>query len=222
MKKILTAIFYLPLISALLAFLEGAAYADSQVQNSRDPFSSVISCRDYQLLLKGEQQGDGVAGSCHPLEAFVVLQRDADFRSYLRAILSRASSDSTLHSIARTVERVMLGDEVGAYRAAEIAGMRVSVRLSQSFDEERAVLYSSLLSGVQSLAAEAMCSDSYDCNNLTVARKTSEILGPEFSGLDSLRPDQIIVCLLRSDAYTLPIRDVASSKFFNNCITSHK
>ena len=113
----------------------------------------------------------------------------------------------------------MFVDALRSYLWSEVAVRRVSIKMASSGDLERAAFYSFLLSEIQRMAVRAMCSDDFDCDQFDeTSMSVSEFVGDEFRSLEQSRADLLLLCLLKTDAYQTPIRNVLRSPRYMSCI----
>ena len=201
----------------LLGFGNSQLYAESTVRNQRDPFVNLVACSHYKNFLSGTVVRHLDKDDCHQLEKFTLTHFDSDIRVLLDLVLKLASPDSALFSIAHTADNIANKDVEGSYASAQIAARRVGQMMASSFDEERAVFYTKLLSDIQNQSVAAMCSSRFRCSDFRTTRKTSDILGTAYETFDSVETGILLTCLLRLDAFTVPIREVVSSPHFRNC-----
>lgn len=206
-------------VFAFLLFGSGNSplHADSKVFNKRDPFVNLVACSSYKKFLIEVDAGNSDLGDCHPLEKFVVTHFDSNIRVLLDLMLKNVHPDSAIFAVVSTADSIANKDVEAAYVSAQIATRRVGQKMSMSFDEERAVFYTKVLSDVQNSSVVAMCSSSFRCSDFSTTNKTSDILGAGYEIFDSVEAGALLTCLLRLDAYTVPIREVVSSLHFRNC-----
>lgn len=137
---------------------------------------------------------------------------------FLQKAQSFSRLESTFGSMAATMQSTVRGDAKKSYSLAGVSSSRVAIKLTGSGDLERAVLYNYLLSEIQRLAVVSMCQEELACEGLAPHLSITESMGRSYAELDSERPDIVLLCLLRTDGFLVPVRRVLDSKIFNACV----
>jgi hypothetical protein len=65
-----------------------------------------------------------------------------------------------------------------------------------------------------------MCRKDAECDTLPALTSIYDIVGIDFVGLNSARPRTMLYCLLKTDGFLLPVRDVLASSLFNECLSA--
>ncbi|MDO6478503.1 hypothetical protein [Shimia thalassica] len=191
----------------------------AEVFNRDGVFNDVEVCSGYITFLEGNGSVDG--NECHRLAAFLIENQHLELTDFLTEIANLAGTETTLGALARTLLATVSKDAELAYTWSELAGRRVAIKMAQSADTERAAFYAHLLSEVQRRSVVAMCKPEANCESLEPLTSVKELVGDRFGNLDDLRADFVLLCLLRTDAYLIPLRGVLESRALRQCIQRH-
>ncbi len=187
----------------------------AEVRNKTDTFERSEVCESYIELLEGVTPRTD--DSCHLVANYLIEAKDYGATKFFRDFEKRTPNENGLLFMMRAQSAIVFGDAARAYFWADIADRQVFSDMLSAADEERASLYSSLLSGVKVQALKSVCTKD-DCSVLDRYIEPSEVLGNGFVYLDDIRNDFVLYCLLRTDGYLLPIRDVLLSPAFSSCL----
>lgn len=200
----------------------GATYAQSstvgQIFNRQDLFAPQRFCPPYEKFLHFEPYKN--SQNCRLLENFLLRNAhlsDADFLAAYSEVVSPTSTTGTLVALAQAF---MQNDLMNIFNLSGLAGGRAAGMLANSLDIERAALYGSLSFELGSQAAILFCSAEFECGGVVSPFNPSRDFGSEFIELEVSEPNRVLICLLRMDAYVIPIRDLLSSARFRACINS--
>lgn len=209
-------------ILTMCLFISGAMAhpVHAEIVNDNDVYSGFEVCDAYLDFLSSD--GDFPKqnlGDCHRLAAFLLEHHTPHVVDFIEELGEFSGEDSSLGAMARTFWSVMFVDALRSYLWSEVAVRRVSIKMASSGDLERAAFYSFLLSEIQRMAVQAMCSDDFDCDQFDeISMSVSEFVGDEFRSLEQSRADLLLLCLLKTDAYQTPIRNVLRSPRYMSCI----
>jgi len=204
-----------------VAFLHVAATANADgrggtVRNVESVFQRISPCSEYESLLNGEASAP--SPDCHAIENFIISGSELNVRHLLERMEGQVSPDSSLGSLVGLLLATLSRDPVAIYNSANLASGRMALQLAASGDLERAAVYSNLSEDIRLQSVVKLCRGNTLCDDLMGISSMSRTLGEEFAYLDGISPDGTSYCLLRSDGYTVPIRNVIQSKYFNKCI----
>jgi hypothetical protein len=88
-----------------------------------------------------------------------------------------------------------------------------------SGDQVRASFYSSILSDLKSQFVKEVCpSNKFDCQLIDRFFELDEIIGDIGKDVLEERSDIVLLCLLRTDAFSMPLRELIVTPAFKNCI----
>lgn len=191
-------------------------YLLGDVRNPPDLFGRSVVCNGYLEFLDGAEQISGE--SCHKIATYLIESREYGPTRFLSEFHTRTGPNSPYMSLMQAQLATVLGDPISAYTWADIADRDMYSQLIKSGDEERASLYSTLLSGIKIQAIHSLCEREGICEDVVQYLKPSYVLGSGFEHLDKVRSDVVLYCLLRTDGYQIPVREVLTSRAFKDCI----
>jgi hypothetical protein len=70
------------------------------------------------------------------------------------------------------------------------------------------------------MAVQSICINDAECSKLVALNTTSEIIGEEFKLFDESRADILLICLLKVDAFLVPIKNVMRSPKYMGCVAA--
>ena len=206
-------------VALILVFGISGSHAWAEIENAKDIYEESRVCDTYLRFLDDmRSRPESRLDDCHDLAAFLIQNDTPEIRSFLRELMKFVSEGSTFGAMASTSWTVIHGDPLQSYISSEVAGRRISVRMASSGDLERAVLYSHILSEIQRMAVQSLCVNDAECSKLGALNTTSEIIGEEFKFFDKSRADVLLICLLKVDAFLVPIRNVMRSPKYMGCV----
>lgn len=188
--------------------------------NKNDIFKNTIVCENYELFLEMKPVKEIDSKECHALARLIIEIGETPTFEFINSLKEKVSSSTTLGSMVQTVDAISSGNILSAFELSALSSRRISIQLTQSGDIERAALYSHFLYEIQLRAFQAVCKDNFRCGELVSLSRIPEMFGSEFSFLESAAPDIALLCLMKSDAYLLPVRSFLASARFQNCIST--
>jgi hypothetical protein len=208
-------------VALILVFGISVSHAWAEIDNAKDIYEESRVCDTYLGFL-GDMRSrpESRLDDCHDLATFLIQNDTPEIRSFLRKLMEFVTEGSTFGAMASTSWAVIHGDPLQSYISSEVAGRRISIRMASSGDLERAVLYSHILSEVQRMAVQSICINDAECSKLIALNTTSEIIGEEFKLFDESRADILLICLLKVDAFLVPIKNVMRSPKYMVCVAA--
>lgn len=203
---------------AALCFALTTTFAFAEVTNPPDREKHFQPCPAYLAFLQEKPLGDSAA--CHKLEIFLLEHDELSPLKFLNRTIELANEKTTLGATARAQKATVWGDARAAYTWSEAAARNAAITLGRNGDVERAAFYSHLLSEIQRQAVQALCAPQSGCDELEQLVTSSELLGSNFAAWDDYRADFLLLCLLKTDAHQVPIRDLLLSPKFQTCLPS--
>ena len=202
------------LLTSILFFVPSVLLAE--VNNTPGRFDEITPCPAYFDFLDGGDP-DKIDG-CHSIAKFIIQAKDLSPTEFMKEYQNNTKNNTALRYLVNTQQAVIYGYAQRAYLLADLADRQIFYDLTRAHDDERAALYSSLLSGVKAQAIRTVCPVEAECSEMTRFLEPSKIVGSAFSHLDDFQSHWIIYCLLRTDGYEVPIREVLSSQAFPECL----
>jgi len=202
--------------------------AFSQVTNQTDVYENVTSCAAYQSYLnKVEISAEGRT-DCDLRTTFLLENGDSGISRFLREYLERSEEYSTFYSIVEMLQSdvrsyTLAEESARAYLLAESAKAQVYSAFVRGGDEERAILYSTLIFGIKKrlllrdLNGNSPIAKALLANDYLIA----DMLGSEFGHLDTTRPSFALICLLRTDNFRVDVSGVLLSNRMNSCLNEN-
>lgn len=190
-----------------------------QIFNRQNIFKQMEECDAHTEFLRG--QNAATPESCHLIATFQIENQHLNDTIFLLKFYKAAGQGSALGALAlATQAAVSKVEPIYIYSYADLADQRISISLAESFDIERAALYTLLLSDVKRIALLSLCDKTAKCNRLRAHLPIGENFGDKFSFIEEVDPSFTLNCLLRSDSFLIPVRDVLSSFKFKECLTT--
>ncbi|MEM9360327.1 MAG: hypothetical protein AAGB04_29455 [Pseudomonadota bacterium] len=194
-----------------------ATVAIGDVTNESDVFEGRPICAEYQNYLGLE--GGSQDTECSELEIFVSNSGNSGILEFLNAYIDNANKNSSLFLLANAQKSIVWGDYPAAFVWMDVADRQVYSDLILSGDQVRASFYSSLLSDLKSQFVKEVCSgDQIDCQLIDRYFELDEIIGDIGKDVLEKRSDIVLLCLLRTDAFSIPLRELILTPTFKNCI----
>lgn len=193
--------------------------AKAEVTNERNAFEFVTNCQAYQDFLAEKQITN--RSDCNDWVLFLFDEKESKSHVFLRNVTEAVDPQSTYRFIAEVVAASQLGREQRTFLWAELASLNTAVAFSASVDQERIATYGTIFSELKLRAVRDICFGKSNCDEIEIDRSFEEILGRGFSNLDDTKPDVLLFCLLKTDGYLVPIRQVLGSAAFRSCISTH-
>lgn len=203
-------------LMALLSFVFQSSAAFAEVRNEADVFVRQRSCGAYENFLNGKPTGS--VEECHELERFIIEHDGPEITSYLRKLSSAAGAETSLGAAASALFATVYGEKLQAFNFSESAKRRMTIMLTTSGDVERATVYSHFFYDLQVQFLRDLCSGDRPCEIENSLSKIQDLLGADFEFLSHHRADRVLICLLKTDAFTVPIRDVLNSTKYLQCL----
>jgi hypothetical protein len=193
-----------------------AGSAKAEIRNESRWEEQLTSCVQYDNFLAGRE----VAANqdCHPLETLIIESEGLSVLGLSDRLIARTFEGSAFHALAQTLRSTVSGDAISSLQWANQAQTRIAIQMTVSGDMERAHLYSHLIQDIERLGIVAACDKNAGCEQLVQTEVVSDILGQEFVHLDQHRSDLFFGCLLRTDAYSVPVRSIVKSRKFAGCL----
>lgn len=205
----------------IFLFVFGTHSFAEEVWNEDGVFAQVEVCSAYEDFLQGRETEAGDA--CHPIAEFLIENQSLGYLEFLEKISAGLGSENFLEMLASGLREVMFSNALLTFLWLDRADRWVFYTMKgTSRDEERAWLYSLLISDLKYRAIQSLCNPNADCNTLELFSSTKELLGSRYSWVDEARPDHILMCLIRTDAFLMPVRMVLDSPRFSTCISTLK
>lgn len=211
--KVRTRIFLL--FSIFLSF--GTLGVAEEIRNDEGVFAESDVCGAYENFLEGG--GPETTTACHPVAKFLIENQSLDYLQFLKEINRKFGSGNFLDLLASGLQGVLFRDASETFLWMDHAD-RFSFTTFDGVtrDEERALFYSLLISDQKYQAIQSLCDPEADCETLKLFSSAKELLGIEYSWVDETRPDHMLMCLIRTDAFLVPVRSVLDSPKFSDCI----
>ena len=192
----------------------------SEVFNPAGTFGDRSVCSAYIEYLNRAEIGD--FETCDGLARYLVGNRDAELMPFLLGLTELPDASAVVGPLAFTLIQTVYSDPIGAFTWSELAGRQAGFSFSRKGDFERAAVYAHLVGEIQRDAVVSVCASDAGCDEMVQIASVQELLGDEFSGLDTLRSDWTLHCLLLTDAFVIPLREVLASPAFGACIETEK
>ncbi|WP_227268742.1 hypothetical protein [Roseobacter weihaiensis] len=215
-RRNLKAILVLFWILSLLSLLSPSNLA-AEINNSRDIFQNSNVCSSYRSFLAKEDHDDSVI--CDAFTELLLSNSELGVSQFLRAVISDFEPTSAISFLAKGQLALVRGLPAEAFIWWDIADRELFHDLASSHDFERAITYSALLSGLKVSIIKSWCAaETAACSELRPYTSLIETLGPVAEGLDNYRSDFLLLCLIKTDSYRIPIREVLSSEAYLACV----
>jgi len=202
-----------------------ATPAAAETRNPQNIFASVKPCSAYQQFLEGVDPSEKSTQNCAELEKFVISLPELGnvggvAEAYLETFMGHKEfGESPLAGLAMVLEALVLDEPRDVFQLAGQISFNTSYAFGRANALERAHLYSTILIELQRLSVLALVQGSGQFAGFEKGLSIADVLGERFSHLDEVRIDFVYLCLLRTDAINLPIRQVVSSPRFQSCIS---
>lgn len=216
-KKISFSILLISLVSCLSTNAIAQPILDRPF-NRPNLFENLEVCDAYRSFLN-ENSGPSFA-DCHPLARLLIENDDLEYQDYIDQLISVASDRSGLGLNARLAKSLFSTDFVEVLNAANLASIRVSIGIASTTDADRSFVYLHLIREISNKAVIALCADPDECRRLRSGSILSDAYGEGVMRLNSIRPDVLFYCLLKTDAYLVPIEEVLTSQKYRSCLAS--
>jgi len=207
------------IFASILFFALTPLASMAEVRNSQDFFKDRYSCQDYDNFLAGEEPVN--PSHCHLISNFIMKNYSMGLYEFLQKFESTVNRNSGLNYLINGQIGVIRSNASRSYMWLDVADRQLFSDMMQSGDKERAVFYSGLMSAVKADAIKSFCDgENPDCENISGNLSIEEIVSELPSDVVEARPDVVLMCLLRTDAYITPLRSVLFSKRFQSCINN--
>lgn len=188
----------------------------AEVRNAEGLFESSWTCESYLNFLENKETETTVG--CDELSVFLIQNEELGNRSYLRKLSKEVSLNSALGSLVATLWEKLDEEALNVFLASEIAQRHFVFSMAANADMERAELYSELLFRLHREAAIKLCGETKRCRDFPNVALLSDLLGSSAEHLKQFHPEKTLLCLIRTDAFSVPIRSVLVSDRFSKCI----
>lgn len=194
-----------------------ATIAIGEVTNESDIFKDRPICAEYQIFLGLE--GNSHDSVCSDTQAFIVSTENLNILELLAAYSETANKGSSLFLLANALEAIVRRNYSAAFMLLDVVDRGVYSDLILSGDRVRAAFYSSLLSDLKAQFVKEVCQENkFDCQLIDRHFELDEIIGDIDQSILEKRSDIVLLCLLRTDAYSIPLRELIATPKFKNCI----
>lgn len=190
----------------------------AEVRNDSRTFNQRETCGEYYLYLRDEDLE--ASDNCKSTTNFLIDSADLEFLDFIETYLKFDGLSNSLKFLLNGQKAAILADPMAAYAWMDVADRQLYKELYQAGDAERANLYAVLVSEVKLSAFQLVCEKADTrCAEIRKYQEIRNIVGSEYSYLDDVRADFVNYCLLKSDNFSIPIRQVLSSTKFILCVT---
>jgi len=205
-RILIVACFVLQLIVAPVA-----------AEQDTDPsiFKQYGACSEYHRFLSGQSYHFSTA--CHALPEFLMAHADLSYQDFVVEAARNYREESGLRMMLNTLYSLQEQDEAATFYWADQTDRTLFARMHASKDYSRAFLYSLLLSGIKYKVLDAMCEPS-ECKLGEIEFLATDELGEDYSIIDQVDFDLVLMCLVRVDGFVTPVSKVVSSQRFQTCI----
>jgi len=194
-----------------------ATTALSDVTNEGSIFEGRPICAKYQDFLGLE--GDSQDTECTEVQVFVSNSGNMEILEFLNAYLEKANNKSSLFLLANSLKSIVWRDFSTAFVWMDVADRHVYSDFISSGDQVRASFYSSLLSDLKAQFVREICQDNqFNCQYIDRYFELDEIIGNIEKNTLAKRSDIVLLCLLRTDAFSIPLRELIVTPKFKKCI----
>ncbi|EEE38261.1 hypothetical protein RKLH11_2103 [Rhodobacteraceae bacterium KLH11] len=203
------------LLGLTLSIIATTALGD--VINEGDVFAGRPICAEYQDFLGLE--GNPQDSECTETQEFISNSANLEILDFLSEYLEKANEKSSLFLLANAQRAIVRGDYSAAFMWMDVADRQVYSDLILSGDQVRASFYSSVLSDLKSLFIKEVCQNNkFNCQLIDRYFELDEIIGDIKKNVLEERSDIVLLCLLRTDAFSMPLRQLIVTPKFENCI----
>ena len=196
----------------LLCFVSAA---NAEIRNEAQIHDASEICQEYLDYLAGGLPE--ASDACSPIERLLIDGADLEFRQFLEHFESEANPNSALSYMLQGLSAYLIGAGVEAFYFLDEADRAIFSGFQSIGDVERATLYSSLMSEIKLEIVSRNCGSGYQCHLGFESISSSDNFGEQVSGLDEVLPYTMLYCLVRYDAYSIPVRQVLTSSAFTEC-----
>ncbi|WP_170566043.1 hypothetical protein [Ruegeria atlantica] len=208
---------YHSIIAGLLLSLFPLNSAAADVVNERNLFSEKSPCRAYSEFLEGNPSEE--ENGCHPISNFLISEANSSHLEFLQKYDEALADDTGLDFLVQAQTFIIRNEPVSAYFWLDISDRQHFSDMIVAGDVERAVFYAALISKAKADAVKSLCNANYmECERLAGYIEVDEVFSDLSPQHYSTKSDILLLCLLRSDAYVLPLKEVLKSARFNQCI----
>jgi hypothetical protein len=202
----------------LLALMIGSPWTvrAEATYNKAGLFDSITVCPAYKKFLEGKPVSE--VGSCKQLTALLIKSQHLDPMDSFNKYQEKLRQTSGIGLLMGVVKSAIIGDAETTFYRANWADRQVFSSMSQSQDFERAGVYSGLVSRIRTLAVRSLCGAANRCKALAFTSGVGDVLGSAFFWLDKKKPKTVLLCLLDSDGFVVPVRSVLISAHFRGCL----
>ncbi len=194
-----------------------ATIAIGEVTNESDIFEGRPICAEYQSYLGLEEISQDT--ECTETQVFVSNSGNLGILDFLDAYVEKANKNSSLFLLANAQRLIVRGNYSAAFVWMGVADRHVYSDLILSGDQVRASFYSSILSDLKSQFVKEVCSgNQIDCELIDRYFDLDEIIVDIEEDVLEERSDIVLLCLLRTDAFSIPLRELIATPKFKNCI----
>ncbi len=194
-----------------------ATIAIGDVKNDSNVFEDRPICADYQNFLGLEVNPEDT--ECTETQVFIASTGNLGVLEFLEAYSEAANKGSTLFLLAKAQGAIIRRDYSAAFVLMDVADREVYADLVLSGDQVRASFYSSVLSHLKALFVKEICQEThFDCERIDRYFELDEIIGNIGKDVLEERSDIVLLCLLRTDAFSIPLRELIVTPKFKNCI----
>lgn len=189
-----------------------------EAQTARtDPsiFHRYLDCKNYSQFLSGDQSVQ--SKSCPSIVNFLIEHQqkgNEDFSNQASVDFGKTSGLGFLANLQSSIFTDSLDE---AYFWAENADRQVYFSMRQSQDNTRAIIYSSLLSDLKRKFLMGERDADHSSRSEIFGFSNLQEIEFELNYIRSNDPTLILMCLLRIDAFVVPLKEVFTSERYLNC-----
>ena len=187
----------------------------AEVSTDKGRVNADWNCDAYKQLLSGDPSS--ADPDCHRLANFLIDWQHESDEGLIRQMADLADANSSLGSFTRVMWNLLKSRETELAKSAQLAQRRMTILMARSNDLERAELYAELFYRVSKNSRIGSCTGLGNCKPSVFLIKIEELLGDEFAFVENTDPSVLLMCLLRTDAFIVPIRVVLESPGFIGC-----
>lgn len=190
--------------------------SEAQVVNDGKIFPREQLCAGYLEFLSNEEIKD--FGDCRQPARFVIGSSEMPIDEFLESLSELAGERSNLGLMAKALMEGHGTQPQDVFRQAAAASQAAAISMGAAHDFERATLYAYLFQYLQSSVAMQLCRPDLSCGGLRPQTNIGGLMGYFFIELDQKPVKRVAQCLLRTDGYLVPIREVLDSDRFRECV----
>lgn len=217
---------YLSTVAVTLALSWALAFhATAQekiISNQSDIYAEYDTCEGYTALLAGEVPKD--SKGCDDVSRFLISKREDNMAVFLNDYLTDMARKTPFAYLVAGIKDWKLYGQSAAgssFYMIDFANTQLFTASRGVGDIERAVIYGFLAISARMQIFSGELSATSDVLKTYQQPPVQDLLGDQFSMLDRVPPDNVLVCMLIADNQRVAVAKVVTSQYFQTCLKNN-